>query len=125
MNTIFINLSNHPLEGWSKSQLNAARTISPILVDLSFPAVPPTATTQEVRANALNLVTIVENIAKDNHAEDIHVMIQGEFTLVHNFVNAAKDVYIKCYAATSKRETTIDHENQKISRFTFVQLRQY
>lgn len=119
---VFINLSNHSSDKWSKPQLAAARTYGEI-VDIAFPTVPPFATGELIDA-------LVQEYLDRLSAFDISaVMVQGEFVFTYRLVNALKSKGIKVLSACSERKTDerIDSEGrtQRVSIFEFVQFREY
>jgi hypothetical protein len=117
----FFNISNHPVERWSKEQLEAAQEITEEVVDLPFPNVNPTASTEEV-------VKLAQEIASQV-SEGSVAMVQGEMTLVHSLVNQLSAKGVTCVAACSERvvtETvTPTGETQKVATFQFRGFRQY
>lgn len=119
---MFINLSNHPSNGWSKAQIEEAIKYGNIK-DIDFPIVPPQATSKEID----NLVTqYFELVVKQNPKA---VMLQGEFTFSFRLIVKLKQIGIKVVAACSDRVT---HEyvdeagvTRKNSEFRFIQFREY
>jgi hypothetical protein len=125
MKKLFVNLTNHPLNVWSDEQKNA---VEGTIVDVPFPKIDPKATIEEIQELAYKHFNEINNIADNlsiDDVKDITVMVQGEFTFVHNFVNICKDGYIKCVAATSERNTIDNPDGSKTVSFNFVQFREY
>lgn len=116
---IFINLSNHPSEGWSEEQLAAAHEYGEI-VDIHFPNIEPSFTSSMV--NSLADVTIDTITA---FGIDIVVHIMGEMTFTYAVVSRLKAMHIKCFASTTERNTIITTDGKKLSDFKFVQFREY
>jgi CRISPR-associated protein Csx16 len=118
---IFVNLSNHPSASWSAAQREAARKFAPEIRDWLFPAVPP-------EASAAEIAEIADRLATQLLAEVpgvTHVMLQGEFTLVHALVRRLQQRGIVCLAATTRREVLGDCGAVKTTRFEFVRFREY
>ncbi|RLD44197.1 MAG: CRISPR-associated protein [Bacteroidetes bacterium] len=123
---MLINLSNHPSEKWQQSQKELAKAKYGLVQDLSFPEVPPIASTEEVGKLAKELFKKITNIfdqcANEHMPNAVH--IQGEFTLVYALVTMLKTSGISCIASTSSRNVSNDGD-KKIIIFDFVQFREY
>lgn len=115
----FINLSNHPSEGWSEEQLATAQKYGEI-VDIHFPNIEPTFTSSMVNSLAENMVDTINALGKD-----IVVHIMGEMTFTYAVVSRLKPLGITCLASTTERNTIIAPDGKKISEFKFVQFREY
>jgi hypothetical protein len=127
MMRLFVNLSNHPSDKWSKEQLAAAQGLGTV-VDLPFPAVDPADSKEEIVKLAASYLAKVNELADDLGIDDVNnitVAIQGEFTFTHNFVVLAADEYIKCVAATSQRISIDLGNGEKKVGFAFNQFRPY
>ena len=123
MTSVFINLTNHPSATWGADQLAAAELLGRV-VDILFPIVSPDATTDEIHQQADKLVGTVLQMAENMDAITVHVM--GEHTLTYALVVRLKEKGIKCVASTSHRGDPIILPNgDKLSRFKFVQFREY
>lgn len=118
---MFVNFSNHPIEKWGERQLEAAKHYGEI-VDIAFPHVNPEYSTEKVKEIA------------DEYADKIiksHpdcVLCQGEFCVSYHVISELKKVGVKVVAACSERkseEVVIKNEIKKISKFVFVQFREY
>ena len=116
---IFLNLSNHPSEGWSEEQLAAAHKYGEI-VDIHFPNIEPSFTSSMVNNLADDTVSTITALGKD-----IVVHIMGEMTFTFAVVSRLKAMNIKCVASTTERNTVITPDGKKISEFKFVQFREY
>lgn len=116
----FINLSNHPSNGWSEEQQQAALRLGDI-VDLQFPPVNPTMATDQVKKMADELVTTILGYGKP---ADLTVHIMGEMTLSYNIVAALCQLGVCCVASTTERIVT-EVDGKKVSEFHFVQFREY
>lgn len=115
----FINLSNHPSEGWSKEQLAAAQKYGEV-VDIHFPNIEPTFSTSMVNSLAEITVDTITALGKD-----IVVHIMGEMTFTYAVISRLKSMGITCLASTTERNTIIAPDGKKISEFKFVQFREY
>ena len=117
---MFINLTNHPSDKWSKEQMKAARNYGEV-VDVQFPVIEPTFSKEDI----LNLVKECAEAIMGIKKGDTFVHRMGEMTFTYNLVNALKDVCITCLASTTERNTIITSDGKKISEFKFVQFREY
>lgn len=117
---MFINLTNHPSDKWSKDQLEAARKYGEV-VDLSFPIIEPTYSKDDIMLLVKECAEAIMGIKEG----DTFVHIMGEMTFTYNLVNALKDAGITCLASTTERNTIITPDGKKISEFKFVQFREY
>lgn len=116
---MFINLSNHPSEGWSEAQLSAAQEYGEI-VDIHFPNIEPSFTKSMVNSLADVTVDSITALSKD-----ITVHIMGEMTFTYAVVSRLKALGITCLASTTERNTITTSDGKKISEFKFVQFREY
>ncbi len=116
---MFINLSNHPSEGWSEEQLAAAHEYGEI-VDIHFPNIEPSFTSSMVNSLADATIDTITALGKD-----IVVHIMGEMTFTYAVVSRLKAMHIKCVASTTERNTIITPDGKKVSEFKFVQFREY
>ena len=119
--SVFINFSNHPSFRWSEEQLAAARSYGDIM-DLPFPNVSPTASTEEVQELA---EPVIQKIIEQKPAA---VMCQGEFTLSVYVISQLVKQGILVLTACSERVVTEKTENGelvKTAAFHFVQFRPY
>jgi len=117
---LFLNLSNHPTSSWYDNQLAAAKEFGEI-EDLSFPAISPSATESEIDQLVSQYVDDIKTRAEDH---DLTVHIMGEMTFTYRLVSRLKALGIRCVASTSERIAE-EHDGEKISRFEFVQFREY
>lgn len=118
----FINFSNHPSMYWNNKQRESAVKYGDI-IDVPFPQVDPRTTKEEIGQLAQRCV---ENIMK---YEPSAVMCQGEFSLSYAVISRLQKNGVCCLAASTERisveELQKDGSTQKISRFEFVQFREY
>ena len=118
---MLINLSNHPSRYWGKKQQEASRCYGNV-VDLPFPAIAPSANTQELQTLAH---TSVQKILSMGEAESITVHIMGEMTFTFMIVKKLKELGIRCIASTTERKTTYNDDGTKLSEFSIVKFREY
>lgn len=122
MKKIFINHTNHPSERWSAEQSSAAKAYGEIL-DMPFPAINPSATTEEVGE------FVEENLERILEHEPAAVLCQGEFNYTFALVERLKNFGVKVLAATTERvavnEILPDGSGRQVSTFRFVQFREY
>ncbi|GIX17745.1 MAG: hypothetical protein KatS3mg119_1931 [Rhodothalassiaceae bacterium] len=115
---IFLNISNHPSDGWPEEQRQAALKLADEVHDLPFPCVPPDAGEQEIERLARGLVARIPEGTG-------HALVQGEFTLTCQLVRCLQARGITCWAATTARDVEERPDGTKVSRFRFVRLRRY
>lgn len=114
----FINFTNHPVETWDKSQVEAAKVYGEI-AELPFPMVKAGADEMEITALA---ETIVEKIME---MEPAAVLCQGEFTLAFAVIVRLKQKGVKVLAACSERMVEMNQEGKKVVSFHFERFREY
>lgn len=118
---LFLNLSNHPLDGWGERQLEAARQYGEI-EDLAFPLISEEATESDI-------VVIVDEYEKkiteraSDHELTVHVM--GEMTFTAALVSRLIAQGIRCVASTTVRDVIDKGNGQKESTFHFGRFREY
>ena len=119
---MFINLSNHKSDVWSKEQILAANEWGEV-VDYPFPNVPAYASETDIAAMAEEVVN--ELLEKKPKA----VMCQGEFTLSYAMINRLKELGISVVAASSERvveeQMLEDGTVERVSKFRFARFREY
>ena len=119
---VFINVSNHKHESWSKEQMEMANSYGKV-IDLPFPAVNPSASIEEIKTLAYNYFEKIKEY--DNPV----VMIQGEYTFTYKLVSLCLQNSIKAVSACTERVVTEriceDGTTEKNSVFKFVQFREY
>ena len=123
---MLINLSNHPSALWSQEQINAASVYGEIF-DISFPAVNPDATPQEIASMAEKLTSevlfVLANKKELNFPSAVHIM--GELSLCFSTIIRLQKNHITCLCATTTRMVITDENNNKISQFCFHNFRPY
>ena len=119
-----INLSNHPLQDWSKAQASAAQQQFNAIIDLPFPEVDPDWEISTVynlaTVIAKQCLQILEKSTDPHNA--IHVM--GELTFCFQFVRLMQQHGVVCLASTTERIAEVT-ANGKVSRFVFRNFRPY
>lgn len=118
---MFINFTNHSSSRWSEAQLEKAGEYGGI-VDIPFPKVEPDCSRETIQKMADKYVKQIVDRKPDC------VLCQGEFCLCVAVIEKLKEKGIKVVAACSRREaeeTFTEQETRKISRFVFVQFREY
>ena len=112
---MLLNLSNHPSAAWSSEQKAEYKEI----LDLPFPVVDPAGDGEYIDSlveDYLQKIEAIENV------EAVHVM--GEFNFCYKIINELKARGIRCLASCTKRDT-VEETGVKISKFKFVQFREY
>lgn len=122
MNSVFINLSNHPSNKWDEGQKKAALRYGEI-IDMPFPDIPAQADESEV-------VKLADQyFARILEYKCSAVMIQGEFTFTYHLVKLLEGKQIPTLAACSERSVeeiiNPDGSNSKKVNFRFVKFRRY
>lgn len=121
---MLLNLSNHPIETWSKNQLNEALDLFSSIQDFPFPQIAATASKNEVYNLARKYHSICKRILSESSDKNNAVHIMGEHTFVFYFVTLLKKKNVKCIASTTERNA-IEYSGKKISHFNFVKFREY
>jgi len=119
---MFINHTNHPSSKWGEKQTAHAMELcaNEGIADVPFPQIPAGASSDEVQRMAEDKVHELYFI--QGHRT---ILVQGEMTYVHHFINAAKRLGIYCYAACSERIAEEMPDGSIKKDFQFVQFRQY
>ena len=118
MNSIFLNLSNHPHEKWDQSQRKAACVHADEIQDFQFPEVSPESSTREIE-------DLAGEISAQIPEPTTHAMVMGEFTLTFALVREFQKRNVSCLAATNRREIIEESEGKKTALFRFIQFREY
>lgn len=116
---MLINLSNHPSQGWSREQTEAASAYGEI-VDMAFPDVNPQWDEREIAAKADE---ICGRICGMDDVRAVHVA--GEPTLVFALVSRLLDRGVRCVSSTTERISQELPDGRKLSAFRFVRLREF
>ena len=121
---MLLNLSNHPADGWSDGQREAAEAFGAV-EDIPFPRVPPGASTEDVEEMADDLTARLQQ-GLDEADEGPHaVLVMGEMTLTAALVARLQGAGIRCLAATTERIVETDNSGRKITTFQFIRFREY
>lgn len=120
-NKLFLNLSNHPHHTWNEQQLEAARALGE-LQDMSFPAIAPEATEEEIAAQADEYV---QKILAHAEGKRVTVHLMGELTFCFALVRRLEEVSITCVASCSRRDVEELPDGRKQSAFHFTRFRRY
>ncbi|MCF0164604.1 MAG: CRISPR-associated protein [Bacteroidales bacterium] len=120
---MLINLSNHPSDKWSPSQVDAAKRQFGEVVDLPFPDVNPDGDEEYIDQLAEEYVHKVLAMTSGHEKAAVHAM--GEMTITYTIVNKLQTHNIQCVASTTRRIVTIREDNTKEVKFDFVKFRSY
>ena len=106
---MFINFSNHSLSTWTEKQIKAAKEYGE-LEEIVFPNINPQFTIEQVQMLATDYVAKILT----------HYPIEN-LTVVQQL----KEKGVRCVASTTERVVEETDDNKKVSKFTFVQFREY
>lgn len=118
---MFINFSNHSLSTWTEKQIKAAKEYGD-LEEIVFPNINPQFTTEQVQVLATDYVA---KILTRYSTENLTIHVMGELTFCFSVVQQLKEKGVRCVASTTERVVEETDDNKKISKFTFVQFREY
>lgn len=121
---MLINLSNHPLNSWSKKQIDTAKKIYSEIIDLDFPQIPPDADEELITALADDYRDICIDILSSSKDKNNAIHLMGEMTFSFKLVNKLKENKITCVASTTDRNSQ-ELNGTKISKFNFIRFREY
>lgn len=116
--TGLLNLSNHPSDGWSQEQKQAALEQYNTITDKPFPAIAPDLGDDQLQ----QLVDEYFNSIVGLSPTAVHIM--GEMTFTFALVQRLKAAGIPCIASTTERRVT-EEGGKKIVTFQFVRFRPY
>lgn len=119
---LFLNLSNHSSDKWSKAQLDAARAYGEV-VDMPFPVIDPGATTEEIHRLAEEYADRITSSYLGRDLMTVHLM--GEMTFCFRLVTLLHARGIRCVASTTQRKTSELPDGTKESIFEFQAFREY
>jgi len=124
----FYNISNHPSVHWGEKQIREAKKLveEGEIIDIPFPNVPPSATSEEVRAIADKVVAKVEPFDYDDkrNVKGRNVaMVMGEFSCTFAIISSLLEKGFSVVVATTERKVEFN-EGKKIVKFSFVQFRE-
>ena len=130
--TYFINISNHPSSKWSSRQLEAAKALADVIIDVPFPNVPADASISDVKGMAEELaINKVWPYINDYKVEHLTILLQGEMTLVAALLRILQipgngiNVVAACSERNSVETVNPDGSTTKTAVFKFVQFRSY
>ena len=118
---IFLNITNHPVSGWSDKQLSEALKYGSI-EELPFPQVSPEANEAEIELLAGKCISLITEKINGKKAT-VHIM--GEMTLTYALVKRLQAAGIKCVASTTERCVKEYDDDTKESVFKFARFREY
>lgn len=121
---MLINLSNHPVKTWEKSQIQAASRYGEI-VDLTFPNVDPEAEEDEILMLAEKYEQKVRNLLSAENTGLYAVHIMGELTFCFALIKRLQSIGIPCIASTAQRKVVDNNDGTKYTTFIFVRFREY
>ena len=119
---LFLNLSNHSSDKWSKAQLDVARAYGEV-VDMSFPEIDPGATTEEIHRLAEEYADRITSSYLGRDLMTVHLM--GEMTFCFRLVTLLHARGVRCVASTTQRKTSELPDGKKESIFEFQAFREY
>lgn len=120
---MLINLSNHPSDGWSDSQLAAAREWGEI-TDLSFPVIDPESDEETIKELANAYQTKIDDMLSGAEMPNaVHLM--GEHTFCFAMARLLQQAEIPCLVSTTHRQVTSENNGTKTTYFRFVKFRKY
>jgi hypothetical protein len=118
---MLVNLTNHPVSTWNKSQLEAAAEQFGMAVDWPFPSIPPESDENTVYQMAVSVV----NEVISTYGYNITVHIMGEQTFCCYAIKEFDTRGIKCVASTTSRNVYLNENGDKLTHFDFVRFRYY
>lgn len=119
---MLLNLSNHPSPSWDSHQSQTAREQFGEVVDMPFPPINPTATTEEIHQLAQQYA---ETIIQQYSQENLVVHLMGELCFSFALLKLLQEKGIRVVASTTKREVKEMENQQKVVSFSFVKFREY
>ncbi|MCR5530866.1 MAG: hypothetical protein K6F26_03345 [Lachnospiraceae bacterium] len=108
---MLINISNHPSSQWPLEQLQAARDNYEVVVDIPFPQINPTSTSEQIDS----LVEEYRDRIVNQKTKPI-ALVQGESIFTYRLICELKKCGIVCIAARSSRrvvESLDENKNPK------------
>lgn len=120
---MLVNLSNHPSSHWPDEQLFAAQELYGHIVDMEFPYVDPTWSSNEVDSLAEDYFQRFQSSIPRHAGFAVHIM--GEMTFCFALIQKLKAVGIACVASTTHRNVIEHPDGSRTANFEFVRFRQY
>lgn len=121
---MLLNFSNHPSANWPENQKAAAELAYASVQDLAFPHISPTDSAEEVHDLAKKYMALIM-AKKAASAGRFAVHLMGELTFSFMLCIMLQDAGIEVVASTTSRNTEELPDGSKISKFAFVQFREY
>jgi len=121
---MLINCSNHPVSGWEEKQKKAADQYGN-LTDLSFPAIDPNATTDQIEMLAEQYEVKIRQLLATENTSALAVHIMGELTFCFALVARLQNAGITCVASTTQRKTIDNPDGTRTVQFGFIKFREY
>ena len=122
---MLINLSNHPKEEWSATQLDIAQQEYDQIKNMSFPGIDPEWSTETIIELAQSYCQKILDLKSQLPSDaPFAVMAVGEFTFSFAIISFLQANNITCVVTTSKRNL-IKEGNRKMIDFNFVSFRQF
>ncbi|MBQ2413791.1 MAG: CRISPR-associated protein [Rikenellaceae bacterium] len=120
---MLINISNHPSAHWEKRQIDEATRRWGGVVDMQFPSIDPKWGYERVEQEAQkHIMGYRREIAKYDQPSAFHIM--GELVYCFCVVQLLLKGGYMVVASTTERDVVM-HNGEKVSRFKFVQFREY
>jgi len=122
---MLINLTNHPVNTWDKTQINTATTIYGSIEELKFPNIPLEFQLPEIeKLVEIHLTQILELLknSKDNRNA---VHISGEFCFTYNLVKKLEKENIEAISSITTRNVVEEENGVKKSLFRFMGFRSF
>lgn len=116
---MLLNLSNHPSSAWSEKQVQLANQQFGEIRDMPFPQIDPEADEAAISELAGDYLERILSLKP----KAVHLM--GELTFCFELVHRLKNHGITVLASTTHRISDVLPDGTKISKFEFVQFRQY
>ena len=120
INSLLVNLSNHPLSTWTQEQHDAAQVYGDPF-DMEFPQVPGNASETDISQLVSSYVSRIQQMGSP---ERVTVHIMGELTFTFALVLRLKTLGYTCVASCTERKVEIIGD-KKISEFHFTRFRRY
>ncbi len=122
---MFVNYSNHASGKWPEKQRREAQKYGEI-VDVPFPDIPVSATTEEVEVIADKEFQRIQEVIGTE--ESAVVLCQGEFTLAYHIISLCRRHRIPAVCAVSQRVVHEMNEGDVVHKsveFRFQGFRRY
>ena len=120
---MLINLTNHPSSAWQVKQCEQLSRKFGEIVDLPFPQIAPTATTNDLHKTATEYLQKIDEMQPDA------VFLAGEFTfafmMIDELLNRKMPVLISAAGRKTTEEKMDDGTIKKTSKFDFTWYRYY